>query len=64
MDVKEALIKVIFIEPISRKRRWVVDHLPRAIMWIVWDERYGRIFHHKVQEIHAIVIEIKETSFD
>lgn len=58
VDVKEALAKVIFNEPLSRKGRWVVDHLPIAIMSIVWNDRNRKISQHKVKYIHAIVIEI------
>lgn len=64
MDVEEALTSVLSNKLLSRKEKWAADHLPRVIMWVVWNKRSWRIFEQKVKKVHATVIRIKETLFD
>lgn len=43
-NVKEALGKDIIVEPLSLKAKWLLDRLPKVIIWMLWSERIRMVF--------------------
>lgn len=54
INLKEALGKELIVEPLSLKANWILDQLPKAIMWVLCNVRNRRVFRGKVKEGHNI----------
>ncbi|KAL5702289.1 mannosylglycoprotein endo-beta-mannosidase [Ranunculus cassubicifolius] len=63
-SVKEALCLDIISEELPPKGRWVAKHLPKAIMWALWNERNRRIFDCKAQEWSRVRLDVQDLLFD
>lgn len=58
-NVKKALRRDVIAEPLSLKTKWFTDCLPKAIVWVLWNERNRKVFEGKEKEVHNIRADIQ-----
>ncbi|KAL5716954.1 hypothetical protein ACHQM5_010053 [Ranunculus cassubicifolius] len=63
-SVKGALGLELIHHSLSPKARWIANHLPKAIMWAIWNERNRRIFEHKAQEWSRVRLDVQDLMFN
>ncbi|KAL5709840.1 hypothetical protein ACHQM5_020477 [Ranunculus cassubicifolius] len=63
-SIKEALRMDLIQEELQPKGKWIARHLPKAIMWALWNERNRRIFEHKAQEMSRVKLDVQDLMFD
>lgn len=63
-NIKAAFHKYLILEPLYTKARWIFEHLSKAIIGVLWNERNRRIFQATVKNVHTIITDLEELLYD
>lgn len=63
-NAKDGLGKDLILEHNCMMVKWIHEHLPKAIIWVLWIVRNWRVFEDKGKDLHNIIADIRDVMYD